>query len=230
VDSAEAHQDDRAKFEREFVAGNYGHALRIYIVALYRRAVELIHGEGLAIEIHREPQQFTEAAGAIAAALDEHLEREGDAASYKLIIARDVLAAVTETMLLLQRPPDPARDAGEDVAELVLQAVRLGIVETTLGQAVGGFLDEYGALKWREELQRLGRSKGQKASTESKRRRRDPVLGMAQAIIQTNPALSNSELAFKLRQRADLPESVRTIEGWLRNWRKHRQLPSVPPR
>lgn len=229
----EPFEDLRAAFEREFEQRRFASALSHYLLTLQHRALHLIRSEGFVIDMNRKPDRFVELVGGITCALDEFMEREGDD-NYKLTVARDVLAAVCQTVILLERLRSDAEDEtqanADPVAELALMAVRLGVVEVTLGQTLGGFFDEFGRLKYGEHLAKQGRSKGGKASTESKAAKRLQVLPLAQTIIATNPTLPNSEVAFRLKERANLEPTTRTIEGWIRDWRKGGQLPPRPKR
>ncbi|CAN5307436.1 hypothetical protein BH11PSE2_BH11PSE2_08700 [soil metagenome] len=217
----------RATFEAAFLADDFTKAFGAYQLALIRRAVSLLGKQSYAIEWAKDPQSTLEFAGGLAAAVEQLVEQEGDDASYKLIVVRDVIASVAWMQVLLARRGAHGQLASDTLAQLVLQGIRLGNVEVMLGQTEGGFMDEFAGLKWKEHLDFERRSKGANAANDRKSQMRIAVLRAAQDIVKVNPTLSNDELAFKLKAAAHTTCAIRTVSGWIRGWRKDERLPPL---
>lgn len=177
------------------------------------------------IEWIQTPKTTAEFAGGIATALEQELERQGEQASYRLLIARNVAAAVAMIQERLLRPSDPSQTAEDATFEAFFCAFQLGAAEVHLSQTEGGIFDEYARLRWREHSAAEGRRQGAVSTNDLKRRQRNRTLSLARDIVSANPTLSNDELAFKLKARAELSQATRTITGWIRQWRKGGQLP-----
>ncbi len=208
-------------------AGEFERAFRLYLFALIRRAHSLIKGEGFIVDWNRPPESFVELAGGIAAALDTLIEQAGDEASPRLIVAREVTAAAAALQLVLSRSRDGEEMTADDFAEVLLQTIHLGNVEVQLSQTTSGFIDDYADLKWGQQRDRQRRHRAGKSTKVVKQKKHDWVLSLARPIVATNPTLSNDELAFKLKERAELKEAIRTITGWVRKWRKSGALAPI---
>jgi hypothetical protein len=219
--------EQRAKFDASFAEGKFGPAFAAYQLGLLRRALALLGKQSYQIGWQREPASTLEFAGGIAAALDAAIAEAGEHASYKLLVVRDVVGAVAEMQALLTTRDAPDQDAFHVLGRLILQGVRLGTFEVALAQADGGFLDEYADLKWREHLDLERRRKGAAGANDSRHRKRLEVLLTAQEIAKANASLPNDDLAFRLKERLRISQSVRTITGWIRGWRKDGRLPPL---
>ncbi len=216
-----------ADFGAAYKAGEFERAFRVYLFAIVRRAHSLIQGEGLIVDWNRPPESFVEFAGGIAAALDKLIEQAGDDASHRLIVAREATAAAAAFQLVLSRARDGDEMTADDFAEVLLQTIHLGNVEVQLSQTTSGFIEDYADLKWGQQRDRKGRQRGAEATKAAKQKKHARVLELARQVVATNPTLSNDELAFKLKEKTDLSEAIRTITGWIRKWRKSGELAPI---
>lgn len=217
----------REIFATAFAAGDFGRAFGAYQLALIRRALAVLGQEQYSLDWHREPSSTFEFAAGMAVALERLIDEDSESTSYKLIVVRDVIAAVARMQELLEGRHPENVSAPDILAELLLQGVRLGNVEVMLGQTEGGFIDEYAGLKW-QEVQDYQRRQKAAASTNDKRAsKRLETLRSAQEIVKINPTLTNDELAHKLKISGQLEFATRTIVGWLRKWRLGGQLPPL---
>ncbi len=213
-----------ADFGAAYSASEFERAFRLYLSAIVRRAHSLIQGEGLILDWNRPPESFAEYAGGIAAALDRLIEQAGDDASHRLIVAREVTAAAAAFQIVLSRSRDSDEMTADDFAEVLLQTIHLGNVEVQLSQTTSGFIDDYANLKWGQQLDRERRQRAAKSTKAAKQKKHARVLELARQIVATNPTLSHDDLAFMLKKRESLTEAIRTITGWVREWRKTGEL------
>jgi hypothetical protein len=227
---------ERAVFNMAYEDGAFADALGAYQRGLILRSLAILKAEGCESAWNEEPPASPyEWTVAMVKALDEFIDREGEEnVGYKLQIARNTIAAVGVLQALFEgkfdRPGQGDRkswDKKDVLSELILQGVRMGGVEMMLGQAEGGLIDEYIALKWDKHQSRESRRRGADATKEAKSQKRNAALEEAQKIVSSNPTLSNDDLAFHLKRKASLPFAIRTLTEWIRAWRADGRLPPV---
>jgi hypothetical protein len=223
---------ERAQFNAAYELGAFADALGAYQRGLILRSLALIKAEGLSVAWTKpEPTSPYEWAGAMVAAPDQLFDAASEEVGYKARVARDTIFAVGMLQGLFEGQLKRKDRARHDLlGELVLYGVRMGGVEHMLGQTEGGLIDEYIALKWDKHQSSESRRRGANATKEAKAQKRREVLEQAQTMLRSNPTLSNDDLAFHLKQKARLPFAIRTLTGWIRDWRATDQLPPLKAR
>ncbi len=156
------------------------------------------------------------------AAANEEVQELGDTASDKLLVAAGYLQALAEFRLALERPVAASLEAvAMRTAELSMKAMVLGEMEGLAKAIRLGWFDKMAAFERDRERRRLGAEKvnSQKATV------RGSTLAEAMRLVGKNPTLSNEDVASKVRDILSLPTTIKTLTGWVRDWRKEDFLP-----
>jgi hypothetical protein len=216
---------EHAAFEKAFANGNFQQALGAYQHGQLIRAITLLKVAGYSM--NPLPETTTAHAGALAliTAIDQVIQSEGDQASYKLHVARQLFAAVARLQGMFEAPIDRRRDPNELLAELVLAGAELGAAEARLSETMGGLFDEYMMLKHSLIQSRESRRRGAAKVNEGKATAKQNALDAAIRIAAKNATLGNEDIALKLHESVAVNTTVKTITQWVREWRRRELLP-----
>lgn len=158
--------------------------------------------------------------GLIRAAQDE-IERLGPKASNRLIFAERALSAcITLSLAISEQRGAPT--SHQAIVNLIWAAVEIGRSEALVTVDAHGWFEELGDLDGDRERRRDNAF----ASNAKKRALQHKALELCRAKSKVNPSLSNEELALKLHPLLGGDRSIRTITGWIRNWRRMGLLPA----
>lgn len=101
METGEADAEERWEYCEAYDAGQAAKALGVVTRGLSIQLLDLLRRDGLTIEFNREPVNSMEYFGGLVACMTEFLDREGDAASYKVGHARDLATALANLQFFL---------------------------------------------------------------------------------------------------------------------------------
>lgn len=168
------------------------------------------------------PQAPTEFVVGLAMAGRKALEELGDAATIKQEAASTIFDSVAGLRQVLARPAPTEADSADRLAEMLMQAGAFGSAATLAAMVRLGHFDMLAELAADRERRRAGALK-----TNAKRATaKENALAAAIAVLGTNPTLSADEAAPRIRERAGIATSLRTLADWVREWRRSGTIPS----
>jgi hypothetical protein len=215
------------RHDEAIAAGQFGKALSIVTVDLMTQLIRLLRERGFEVEFNRPPSNSTEFFGGVASAIQDRIEQEGEAAPYVLTVGLELATALLGLQTLLQRPrPDDVTEA-DDVALVLLQSMTVGSRAEFLGLMLSGHYDEFVGLRTKSDDMRERRRLGAAVANEKRRGPRKAAFDNALERCLKNPRLSNEDLALRVKADLSLPTSIRTMSGWMRDWRRGGQLPPL---
>lgn len=158
-------EDEDERIARGFAERDFKAVGTALMGGLYKRALGLLEGEDYFVQ-WAEPAAGYELMFGLLTALDQQIEREGDAAPARLLIAREAISAIADTQAILEGRDAECEDEGVRTAKLVICAARIGHADTIARLDENGLWDELGEAKWK--LFRQGSTqRGRQAAWES---------------------------------------------------------------
>jgi hypothetical protein len=220
-------EEDRL-FDEAFDAGRFNEALGALTRGLARQVSAMLRDEGYVFDWNTPPDSSLAFYGGTAAALQKLLDENGEDASYKLVVARDLSAGLFELKQLLSDPL--GEDQTDQIARVMIQMVRIGIWTGHLGLATSGLMDEYGELKWRAETLKDKQRQAAQATNARKQSLREAALEQARLIVSEHPDVSQDDLIITIREALPGEKvSISMLGRWVRDWRREGSLPAVRP-
>jgi len=107
------------------------------------------------------------------------------------------------------------------INKLMTMSIALGSVQTYVTFLRSGHFDKLAQLDLDRERRRIGALK----TNEKRATIKTHALSAALTILSKNATLSAEELAIKVRDRAGIATSIRTLSDWIRAWRRSGDLP-----
>lgn len=143
------HADDEdERIERGFAERDFKAVGGALMAGLYKRALGLLEGESYVVR-WTEPAAGYELMFGLLTALNQQIEREGDAAPARLLIAREAISAIADTQAILEGRDAECEDEGVRTAKLVICAARIGHADTIARLDENGLWDDLGEAKWK---------------------------------------------------------------------------------
>jgi hypothetical protein len=218
---------ERAIFKMAFEERAFEDALGAYQRGQLIRALALLKAENYSVAMPTQPASGHAWAKAMVAELDRVIEAAGLAPPYKLLVAREMFAALGILQGIFEATVDnDGRDQNDMLAEWLLAAIRLGAAEAMLAQTQGGLIDEYMFLKWDKSRTQESRRRGAAKVNERKATAKQNALSAAIGIAERNATLSNEDIAIKLHSSVAADTTVKTLTQWVREWRRRELLPA----
>lgn len=205
-----------------FHEGRFADAFSLLHASLLSQALRWFREEG--VTFTRPPGSITptDLLVGLAIAANGELEARGDAASDRFSSAAWLFQAVAELRLGLdEHVPLKTEAVSHKIAELTLRGFMLGQIDMIMNAIRLGWLDKLAE----HEIDRARRSAGAAATNAKKATLQQEALGSAIRIVSTNPTLSHEEVAVKVRESLGLSTTVKTLTGWVRDWRRKGFLP-----
>ena len=202
-------------FDLALGAHRYQGALGIYRQLTVVQALAEFHEAGIELDFPVS-KSGDEHIGLIAAAATEAVDGLGDGATNALRAASISLSVV----MLLQQSLDSfgATQSGqvaEKLAKCVLDGIAVGQADSLATTVRLGFISRTVGQDRVKERQQEAAAYTNSQLAEMKQR----ALAEAIRIAETNPALSNEDLACLVRDAAKTPRKIRTMTDWVRRWR-----------
>jgi hypothetical protein len=141
-------EDEDARIERGFAERDFKAVGTALMTGLYKRALGLLEGESYVVQ-WAEPAAGYELMFGLLTALNQQIEREGDAAPARLLIAREAISAIADTQAILEGRDAECEDEGVRTAKLVICAARIGHADTIARLDENGLWDEFGEAKFK---------------------------------------------------------------------------------
>lgn len=214
-------------FAEAFDGGRFNDALGHLTKGLARQLYAMLKQEGHVVGWHEPPDSTFSFYAGLAVALQKLLREEGDDASYKLVIARDLTAGLAELKELLGTPLGDNQVDG--LARVLIQAIRIGAWMDQLGLATSGLLDELGELKWRAEMLKEKQRRAAEQTNAKWLAFREAALEQAVMIVAEHPDVTADDLLVTLREalpgkKLPISQLSRCVQEWVRDG----QLPKLP--
>lgn len=167
------------------------------------------------------PQAPTEFVVGLATAGRRALEELGEAATVKQEAASTIFDSIAGLRQALAKPAAAETDSAEHLAEVLMYAGALGSAATLAARVRLGHFDTLAEFAADRDRRRAGALK----TNEKRASAKEKALAAAIAVLGTNPTLSADEAAPKIRERARLSTSLRTVAEWVRDWRRSGTIP-----
>lgn len=213
--------DDFArKIEEAADAGRHTEAFDLMRAQLVGQAFAWFDEAGVRF-VRAGPQAPDELFVGLAMAARRAVEEIGEDASDRLQAATTVFDAVAHLRQALGRPPPTEDGAADRLAEVLLYAGALGSAATMVAMTRLGHFEQLDELAHDRERRRAGAE----ATNRHRATAKENALAAAISILGTNPTLSADEAAPKIRDRASLRTSLRTVADWVREWRRAGTIP-----
>lgn len=228
--SDEVPNRDKEEHQRYWAAYNaerYAEALAAASQGFLRQMLRLLSQEGHEVNFKRPPEDALEFFGGMAAALNEKLERDGDDASLNVTVAGGLAGSLFQLQSVLKGPrPDHMSD--EDwLSYAILSAFFVGSHAEHLGLTLSGHFNEFADLKFATLQRREKQAEAARKTNAQRTSIRGLALERASEVCARNPALSNEDLAFNVREHLRLSTSLKTMTDWMRSARRSGALPEI---
>lgn len=209
---------ERARVAAE--ADNYILAMREMIAGLQTQAFDWFSEHGYQF-IRSVPESSAQFHIAIAMTARDTLAELGDNPPAELETAKMALEAIAHVTDTLDDIANRRGVLRVQVNKLMVMSIALGTVQTLVSLMREGHFDKIAQLDLDRERRRIGAFKtNEKLATQKTK-----ALSAALAILEKNATLSAEELAIKVRERAGISTTIRTLGDWIRGWRRSGDLP-----
>lgn len=215
----ERREDDMRERGRDaFNAENFTDAFNLFQSSLIDMALRWFREEGVTFQ--RPPDRkfsAVELLVGLALASKREVTARGEGASDKLTTAANILAAIAELRIAIEKPtPQTVEGSASAMAELMCRSVMLGQLDGIANAINLGWLDKLAEHEVGRERNRAGAH----AANAKKATMKENALAEAMRITSRNPTLSAEDLALKVQEAAGLKTTIRTITAWVREWRR----------
>ena len=199
---------------------NYILAMREIIAGLQTQAFDWFAEHGYQF-IRSVPESSVQFHIAIAMTARDALAEFGDDPPAELETAKLALEAIAHVIDTLDDIANRRGVFPVQMNKLMVMSIALGSVQTFMAFMREGHFDKLARLDLDRERRRIGALK----TNEKRATVKTQALSAALAILGKNATLSAEELAIKVRERAGIITSIRTIGDWIRAWRRSGDLP-----
>lgn len=199
--------------------------LAALLVALGQNALTKLREGGIVLDIESDlltsapPVQRRLLAGAAQAAKVQ-LELKGTNVTNALVFAVSALEAIAALSIAVQDAVEQATRSSVSLSSIILAAIEVGRSQASMVLHDRGWIDDLATYDRERERKRAGAIE----TNAQKQGRRRQALDLAVSIVGKNATLSHEEVAIKLHALLGGRPTVRTVTGWVQNWRRTGEL------